>query len=161
MSLPLPMSIERRRHGVLSPPWSCLIKLGVMSTVRIILFALVQSFYRKPFWKLFNQYSITWLFDLFGRCILPNHISYFTLFFQSCHQITRRVSSRRSTVSARSVKPGVHLRFLLQPCRGLGPLNHLQKPQPDLRHPRTKTRFRLFSVTLTKSFKHGDKLWAS
>ena len=72
MSLPWPMSIERRRRGVLSPPWSCLIKLGVMSTVRIILFALVQSFYKKPFWKLFNQYSITWLFDLFGRCILPN-----------------------------------------------------------------------------------------
>ena len=74
--------------------------------------------------------------------ILTYYLSEFTAhifiydIFPSCHQIIRRVSSRRSIVSARSVKPRVHLRFLLQPCRGLGPLNRLQKPQPDQRPPR-------------------------
>ena len=98
--------------------------------------------------------------------ILAYYLSEFTahifLYFilLSCHQlITRRASSQRSIVSARSVKPLVHLRFL-QPCRGLVPLNHLQRPQPDPRPPHTRIRFQSSLVVFDAKYQTWRQVMA-
>ena len=90
------------------------------------------------------SHIISYLILTYYLSELTSHIFLYFLFL-SCHQLTRRTSSRRSLISARSVKPPAHLRFH-QHCRGLGPLNNLQRPQPDLNHPFIRTLFQWFSV---------------